>query len=99
MAGQRVWDVQSKFRLRVGPIGYEEFRRLMPSGDRLLPLCQFVRTYAGPEWDFDVQLVLRRREVPECRLDGNARLGWNIWVRSGEFQRDVDDAVFRLANV
>lgn len=99
VAGSRVWDVQSMFRLRVGPIGYEAFRRLMPSGDRLLPLCQFIRTYVGPEWDYDVQLVLRREEVPRFRLDGSSRLGWDIWVRSGEFDRDVDDAVFRLAHV
>ena len=66
VAGERVWDVQSKFRLRVGPIGYACFRRLLPSADGLLSLCQFVRTYVGPEFDYDVQLVLRGREVPWC---------------------------------
>ena len=80
IAGQRVWDVQSKFRVRVGPIGYALFCRLMPCGDLLRPLCQFIRTYVGAEWDFDVQLVLRREEVPRARLDGNCRLGWNSWT-------------------
>ena len=99
VAGERVWDVQSKFRLRVGPVDYPSFRRLMPSGDRLLSLCQFVRTYVGPEWDFDVQLVLRREEVPRGQLGGSSRLGWNAWVRSEEFAHDVEDAVFRVAQV
>ena len=76
VAGNCVWDVQSKFRIRVGPIGYALFRRLMPSGDRLLALCQFVRMYVGSEWDYDVQLVLRGPEVPWSALDGQARLGW-----------------------
>ena len=87
--GQRVWDVESKFRIRVGPLSYAEFRRLLPDGDMLRPLCEMARLYAGPHLEFDVQLVLKRREVPRCRLGGDpgrrSRLGWNTWVRHGEF--------------
>jgi type VI secretion system protein ImpH len=99
VAGERVWDMQSKFRVRIGPVGYAFFCRMMPSADRLLPTCQFIRTYVGPEFDFDVQLVLRGPEVPWCALDGKARLGWNTWVRASAFQRDVDDVVFCLNQV
>jgi type VI secretion system protein ImpH len=98
VVGSRVWDVESKFRLRLGPLGYAEFRRLLPDGDMLRPICEMVRLYAGTHLEFDVQLVLKRREVPRCRLGGDAaggsRLGWNTWVRHGEFPVDVDDAVF-----
>jgi type VI secretion system protein ImpH len=99
VVGQRVWDVQSKFRVRVGPLGYDEFRRLMPSGDRLVPLHQLTRTYVGPDLDFDVQPVLRAAEVPWCRLrttGERSRLGWNTWARSRGMGRDVDDAVFSV---
>jgi type VI secretion system protein ImpH len=99
IVGERVWDVQSKFRVRIGPIGYAMFRQLMPSEDRLLGLMQFIRSYVGPEWDFDVQLVLRRQEVPWGRLDGSYRLGWNIWSRACDFQHDADDVVFCLPGV
>ena len=98
--GARVWDVASKFRIRLGPMSYADFRRFIPSGDGLKPLGQLVRQYVGPQFDFDVQPVLRGPEVPRCRLGGDsedpARLGWNTWVRSGPFDRDVDDAVFSL---
>jgi len=97
VVGQRVWDVQSKFRVRLGPIGYRQFCRFMPSGDALRPICQMVRSYAGVQFDFDVQPVLRAEEVPWCRLGDRgdpARLGWNTWVRSRAFEHDVDDAVF-----
>jgi type VI secretion system protein ImpH len=100
--GDRVWEVQSKFRIRVGPLTAKQFRRLIPSADGLLPLCQLARSYAGPEFDFDVQAVLLPREVPWCRLGGDgegAYLGWNTWVRCGDFRRDVDDAVFALPSV
>jgi type VI secretion system protein ImpH len=98
--GRRVWDVEGKLRARVGPLGYQEFRRLMPSGDVLLPLVQLIRTYAGPQFDLDVQVVLKAAEVPGCRLGGDgsdpARLGWNTWIVSQELERDVSDAVFSL---
>jgi type VI secretion system protein ImpH len=99
IVGRRVWDVQSKFRLRVGPLSYAQFRRLMPSGDGLRPLWQMTRTYVGPELDFDVQPVLKAAEVPPCQLTRHGerpRLGWNTWIHARALPRDVDDAVFKL---
>jgi type VI secretion system protein ImpH len=101
--GERVWDIQSKFRVRVGPLSYRQFRALMPNGDGLRPLCHLVRTYAGAELDFDVQAVLAPAEVPWCRLGseagGAAYLGWNTWVRCEAFTDAVEDAVFSLEDV
>ena len=99
IVGRRVWDVQSKFRVRVGPLSYAQFCRLMPSGDSLRPICQLARVYVGPELDFDVQPVLKAAEVPKCSLrrqGERSRLGWNTWVHSRPMRRDVDDAVFSL---
>jgi type VI secretion system protein ImpH len=100
VVGGRVWNVTSKFRVRLGPLSYQEFCRFIPSGDALRPICQLVRQYVGGEFDFDVQPVLRGEEVPWCRLGGDpadaARLGWNTWIRRGPFDRDVDDAVFSM---
>jgi type VI secretion system protein ImpH len=98
VVGERVWDVQGKFRLRVGPLTYGQFRELLPGSGRLGALCQMTRLYVGPELEFDVQLVLLRAQVPACRVgaDGPNRpyLGWNTWVGSNGFARDADDAVF-----
>ena len=101
IVGERVWEIQSKFRLRLGPVRYAQFKRLMPSGDTLRPLCQFTRTYVGPEFDFDVQVVLAAREVPECQLGPGfeARLGWNTWMFCAPFPHDADDVVFHLKDV
>jgi predicted component of type VI protein secretion system len=60
-------------------------------------LCHLVRLYGGPEFDFDVQLVLRKEDVPECRMaagDDGPRLGWNTWMRSQPLPRDADEAAF-----
>ncbi len=96
IVGERVWDVQAKFRVRLGPLSYSEFCRFMPVGDALAPLADLVRLYVGPEFDWDAQPVLRADEVPPCRLapgDAAFRLGWNTWL-GGRFERDVGDAVF-----
>jgi type VI secretion system protein ImpH len=99
VVGERVWGVENKFRLRVGPLSYADFCRLLPTGDVLSAMCQLTRFYAGPHYDFDVQPVLLADEVPWCQLDGAAtgpRLGWNTWLRNEPFVQDVDDAVFAL---
>lgn len=98
--GERVWGVESKFRVQIGPLYYVQFRRLIPCGDMLRPLSQMTRLYVGPNLEFDVQLILKAKEVPWCRLgehEGDpAHLGWNTWVRSGDFTHDVYDAVFSV---
>jgi len=103
VVGERIWDVQSKFRVRVGPLTYAQFRRFMPDGDGLRPLCEMVRSYVGPEFDFDLQPVLRPEEVPFSRSqslgDGRSRLGWNTWVRRPPFTHEVADPVFTLDDV
>jgi type VI secretion system protein ImpH len=103
IAGDRVWDVQSKFRVRIGPLSYCQFRRFMPDGDGLRALGQMTRAYVGPELDFDVQVVLRAGEVPGCRLASAGaeapRLGWNTWVHGEAFAQDVEDAVFGAEGV
>jgi type VI secretion system protein ImpH len=104
VAGERVWDVQGKFRVRLGPLDYAMFDELLPdrssrpSRKVFFSLVHLVRLYAGPELDFDVQLVLRAEDVPECRLTehetGGPRLGWNTWIRSQAMSHDAADAVF-----
>jgi type VI secretion system protein ImpH len=96
--GQRVWSVENKFRIRLGPLTYDQFCRFLPGRSGLVSLCQLARTYVGPESDFDVQPVLEAAEVPRSQLGGliqNASyLGWNTWLRSRPMPHDAGDAIF-----
>ena len=100
--GKRVWDVQSKFRITLGPLSYAEFLRFIPSGKALKQLCDLVRLYVGPEFTFDVQAIVKAAEVPRCRIGRagkpGSHLGWNAWVRTHPASRDAEDAVFRFEN-
>jgi type VI secretion system protein ImpH len=98
--GARVWDVQGSFRLHIGPLSYAQFLGFTPEGDDLTRLGELTKLYVGPDLSFDVQLTLKKDEVPMLRLSGDAapRLGWNTWLRHEPEWRDRDDAVF-LRNV
>ncbi len=96
IAGSRILGVENKFRIRLGVINYATFCRFLPGGKGFIELSQLTRAYAGSAWDFDLQLVLAREEVPSCRLDrdGGVQLGWNTWLFGEAMSRDADDAVF-----
>lgn len=98
VAGNRVWDQQARFRLRLGPLTFSEFHRFLPASRLFRPLVQFTRFIVGQEFDFDIQLILKAEEVPACRLGEKGerapRLGWTTWLKTKEFTRDADDAIF-----
>jgi type VI secretion system protein ImpH len=93
----RVWGIEHKFRVRVEVARHSQFQELMPDGPTYRALEQVVRFFVGPSFDFDLQIVLKRDEVPRCQLTtrGSVRLGWNSWLFSKPPSVDVDDAVFR----
>jgi len=98
--GRRVWDVQGKVRVVVGPLDAESFYSLLPGGHAREPLSDLVRLYLGIEYDAEVKLVLAPDAVPWCRLDYDEergpRLGRNTWVRTHNFGRPVADATFAV---
>ncbi len=97
IVGSRVWGVEHKFRVRLSVGRYERFREFMPDGAAHRAFADVVRSFVGPAFDFDLQLVLPGEEVPPCRLGaaGGIRLGWNAWMFSTPVSRNVDDAAFR----
>lgn len=80
--GRRIWNCQHKFRVVVGPLGLDDFRRLLPGGASLRRLTDWVRNYAGLAYRWDVRLILRKEALPPLRLGSEARLGWTSWLIS-----------------
>ncbi len=70
----------------------------LPGGDAYRHLKALASFFAGEEFDVEVQLILKRREVPVCELesDGGQQLGWTSWVKSQDFQRDPGDTILEL---
>jgi type VI secretion system protein ImpH len=100
VVGERFWDMQGKFRIRLGPLNYRQFLDFLPVGTAFRPLAHLARLYSGQQFDIDVQVVLLAAEVPWCQLansvEGGARLGWNTWIRNRDLTHDAADAVFTV---
>jgi type VI secretion system protein ImpH len=103
VAGERVRDVQGRFRLTLGPLDYRQFLDFLPDPSPVPEnkgfwmLCHLTRLYVGAELEFEVRLVLQREAVPECQLVEDAigpRLGWNTWLTSQQPITHLSDAVF-----
>jgi type VI secretion system protein ImpH len=102
IAGQRIWDNQSKFRAKFGPLTFEKFKAFLPVGSAFQPAGELVRFLAGMEFDFDIQLVLKADQVPDCVLATHAEarpmLGWTTWLKTSAFTKDDSQVVLAINN-
>jgi type VI secretion system protein ImpH len=100
VAGDQIWDRQSKVRLRIGPLTLKRYREFLPGGRAFAALEALTRFYSCQQFDFEVQLALARGEVPELELgaEGEAALplGLCTWAKTGPFDYDPDDAILSL---
>jgi type VI secretion system protein ImpH len=78
--GSHAWDRQHKFRILLGPLDLAEYHRLLPDGEHFEQLAAWVQEYYGEELDWDLNLILKRSEVPPLGLQGSARLGFDTWL-------------------
>ncbi|HEU4386159.1 MAG TPA: type VI secretion system baseplate subunit TssG [Blastocatellia bacterium] len=102
VAGASVWDNQSKFRVRMGPLKFKEFFEFLPAGSAFEPASDVIRLLSGAELDFDLQLILKAREVPACILTTRARrkpmVGWTTWLKTRPFTTDDRQVVLQARN-
>ena len=91
--GARVRDAQSRFRIVLGPMDLDRYHDFLPGGGSLGRLVDWVRNYIGFEFDWQVQPVLAREEVPGLRLGREGRLGWTTWLGTRRAPADATDLV------
>ncbi len=108
IVGDEIWDQQSSVRIQLGPLTLEQYRDFLPNGSGWEPLKAMTRFFARSEFDFEVQLVLAKNEVPACelgssRLGGIAltdeqapQLGWTSWVKTAPRLEDASDTILQL---
>jgi type VI secretion system protein ImpH len=100
VAGDEIWDPQSRVRIILGPLPLNQYLDFLPSGSAFSPLRSLVRFYAGDEFDFEVQLILQREQAPPCELgaEGPAapQLGWLSWSKTKDMQSDPSQAILQL---
>lgn len=99
--GNRVWDQQSKFRVRLGPMRFKKFLAFLPNGSAHQSLLSVLKFLVGLEFDFDMQFVLLAKQVPGTVLTTRAlrkpMLGWTTWLKTKPFESDDDQLVLQTS--
>ncbi len=107
--GGRARDWQGQFRLRIGPLLARQFDLLQPltSSREKVPvptlfhgIVELTRRYVGPEFSFELNLVIRAEEIPQTRLLDRdrqpSRLG-RTWLIT-RTPKDDGECIFRASN-
>jgi type VI secretion system protein ImpH len=99
IVGDEIWDQNSGVRIRLGPLSLEQYLDFLPNGSAYQPLRSLVKFYSS-NLDFEVQLILKRGEVPPCELGAEnevaPQLGWLSWAKNVPMQRDPGETILRI---
>jgi type VI secretion system protein ImpH len=97
IVGARFFEAQLNFRIRLGPMKFGDYERMLPGGNAFQRLRFWVLNYCGEHFFWDVQLVLRADEVPSIQLGRAGKLGWTTWLKSFPFVQDADNLILNPA--
>lgn len=93
--GVKSWQCQHKFRIIMGPLTLKDYENLLPTGNKLKNLLDLVNNYVGFEFNWDVNLLLKKEEVPATQLGQYGQLGWTSWLQTGIREIDANDLYLR----
>jgi len=80
MLGEMVPDRQQKFRLTIGPLKLQQYLNFTPNGRDLPTLVEWVRSFVGYEFVWEVELQVIPDSAPTAILGSQERLGWSTWL-------------------
>lgn len=94
--GERLWDRQLRFTVRLGPMPLAAYERLFPGGVALESLKCLVKLYTNRELYCGVKIVLAKEDYPGSRCGGGTRLGLSSWLYSAPPEQHLDDLFIEL---
>jgi type VI secretion system protein ImpH len=96
--GEVVPDRQHKFRLDIGPLDLEAYQDLMPGGPSLPGLVEWVRSFVGFGFCWEVTLRLKRSAAPAAALGSRVRLGCTAWLGEPKGELPLTGVTFAPEN-
>ncbi len=100
IVGDEIWNQQSGVRIKMGPLSLAEYLDFLPSGTAHEPLKSLAKFISRGEIDFEVQLILKKDEVPSCELGSEEvaapRRGWVSGAKTQPMRVDAGDAIFSI---
>ena len=96
--GERVWQRQDKFQIRLGPLSLERYESFLPTGKSFQALVAVVRNYVGIELLWEVKLILKKEEKPVTCLGRSGALGWTSWLETDKRVDHIEDLLLQVQN-
>ncbi|MGB0845674.1 MAG: type VI secretion system baseplate subunit TssG [Thiolinea sp.] len=90
------WQCQYKFRLLIGPMPLQDYKQLLPGGEKLALVSDILKNYLGYELACDARLILDKKEVPGVSLGQSGQLGWTTWLNNQPADSDADDLLLNI---
>ena len=91
VVGDEVWDQTARVRIEIGPLVLGPVPGLPAAGLRLPSPSALTHFFSNGEFDFEIQLILDRQDVPPCELGAEGedapQLGWHTYVKTREMKK------------
>lgn len=94
LLGGRAWDVESRFRIVVGPLNHEQHEQLLPGTAGYEALKRLLLEYVPPHLEIELQFLIEDEPHRRRPLGRGLRLACNAWLQAGQHRRRT--AVLRL---
>jgi type VI secretion system protein ImpH len=100
VVGDEVWDQTARVRVRLGPLSLARYRDFLPQGSAFESLRAMTQFFSNGEFDFEIQLILDRRDVPPCVLGAEGedapQLGWHTYIKTRPMKEDASETILQL---
>jgi type VI secretion system protein ImpH len=94
MLGTLKWDIGGKFRVKVGPLGRDEFEKFLPGTDNIQKMKELVGGFLFDPLAFDIEVQLQSSDlVPVILGSDNTRLGETSSLGVSRDRSDVQSVV------
>lgn len=106
--GRSCWDLQSKFRIHIEHLDYQQFVSIAPRSQKMAALKAFVRFLVGTDFNFDIEISIDHNEIPKIGLGqravidgepvegGELMLGWNCGLHQPPGRQDNKPRMVRV---
>lgn len=98
VVGDEIWDQEGTMTVRLGPMTLTQYRQFLPGSRGQAELQAWLKFFSRRSFDFVVQLVLAREEVPQTELKATpmlpSRLGYESWLKVKPMRRDPDETTY-----
>jgi len=101
VTGEEVWDQHGRIRVSLGPMNFKQYVEFLPGKLGYRDLAGWLQLYSDGAYETEVQLILKREDVPACELGGQGevspQLGLVSWLKTKPKKTDAGEATYLLA--